>query len=190
MYLIAGVTTLRDLGGEPAKTAALARTALDNPNKYPTIFPGSWFIESYAITHPGPWSRLVRTEEEIDDTVSEAKRQGAVTVKVYGQLRPLLAQRLIVAARRAGLMTACHSVGYSAVMCSDNGVDSIEHTSCILECCLPPAARKLGSDKILASNAGQNLVWAGRFHNQARSQAEGTRLTGLSEASLPNGSRH
>jgi Amidohydrolase family len=130
MYRKAGVTTLRDLGGDPMRTAAVARAA---PG--PTIFPGSWFLESYGITHPGPWSRLVRTEEEIAEAISDAKKSGAVTVKIYGQLHPVLAQHLVSEAKRAGILTACHPAGYAPFALP---VDSIEHSSSILENCLPP----------------------------------------------------
>jgi hypothetical protein len=131
LYLKAGVTTLRDLGGDPVRTVAVARR---NPNG-PTIFAGSWFFESYGTTHAGPWSRLVRTDEEIEEAVADAKAKGVVTVKIYGQLHPVLAQRLATAAKKAGLGTACHPAFYSAVPLA---TDSIEHASSVLDGCLPP----------------------------------------------------
>jgi hypothetical protein len=77
---------------------------------------------------------MVRNEEEVDEAVADAQKKGAVTVKLYGQIHPAIAQRLVSASRRAGLATACHPLSYSAI---DLGVDSIEHVSSVLESCLP-----------------------------------------------------
>ena len=105
------------------------------PDTWPTIFPCSWFLESYGVTHPGPWSRFIRSLEEAEEVVAEAKRQGAVTVKIYGQLHPVLARQAVEAAHKLGLSAACHPANYSAI---DTDADTIEHTSSILENCLPP----------------------------------------------------
>jgi hypothetical protein len=160
MYLKAGVTTLRDLGGDPVRTAAVARTA---PG--PTIFPGSWFLESYGITHPGPWSRLVHTDEEVSEVIADAKKSGAVTLKIYGQLHPVLARRLVSEAKRAGISTACHPAWYAPFSIP---VDTIEHTSSILENCMPPGVQF-------------------SFAAAAQIDLEGREITGAIEAIKKNG---
>ena len=160
MYLKAGITTLRDLGGDPVRTAAVARTA---PG--PTIFPGSWFLESYGITHPGPWSRLVRTDEEVSEVIADAKKSGAVTLKIYGQLHPVLARRLVSEAKRAGISTACHPAWYAPFSLP---VDTIEHTSSILENCMPPGVQF-------------------SFAAAAQIDLEGREITGAIEAIKKNG---
>lgn len=160
MYLKAGITTLRDLGGDPVRTAAVVRTA---PG--PTIFPGSWFLESYGITHPGPWSRLVRTDEEVSEVIADAKKSGAVTLKIYGQLHPVLARRLVSEAKRAGISTACHPAWYAPFSLP---VDTIEHTSSILENCMPPGVQF-------------------SFAAAAQIDLEGREITGAIEAIKKNG---
>ncbi len=122
-----GITGVRDLGGD-ARTLAEIERAGDNGEMIvphlvfsamlggPDIFKQGPIAEMAAGRTPGqaPWAHEVTAKTDLRQLIAEARGSGATNAKVYGDLSPRLATRLIREARRQGLLTTAHSTVFPA----------------------------------------------------------------------------
>lgn len=122
-----GITGVRDLGGDARTLAEIERASSNGelivPNLVfsamlggPDIFklgPMAEFARGYP---PGeaPWSHVVTGQTDLRQLVAEARGSGTTNAKVYGDLTPKLATKLIREARRQGMLTTAHGTVFPA----------------------------------------------------------------------------
>ncbi len=139
-----GVTTVRDMGGDARRLAALQRDALlgeiEAPDiVYSAVFAGETFFTDPRVVDvtrgavPGevPWARAVRPATDVDEAVLLAKGAGASAVKIYADLPPAEVARVTAAAHRHGLRAWSHATVFPSRP-SDAvaaGVDVLSHAS-------------------------------------------------------------
>ena len=139
-----GVTTVRDMGGDARRLAALQRDAMLGeifaPDiVYSAIFAGEKFFTDPRVLDttrgatPGEvaWMRAVRPSTDVDEAVLLAKGAGASAVKIYADLPPAEVARVTAAAHRHGLKSWSHATVFPSRP-SDAvraGVDVISHAS-------------------------------------------------------------
>ncbi len=139
-----GVTTVRDMGGDARRLAALQRDALlgeiDAPDiVYSAVFAGETFFTDPRVVDvtrgavPGEvaWARAVRPKTDVDEAVLLAKGAGASAIKIYTDLPPGEIARVAAAAHRHGLHVWSHATVFPSRP-SDAvaaGVDVLSHAS-------------------------------------------------------------
>ena len=122
-----GITGVRDLGGDARALAELERASgrheIILPHLVfsavfggPDIFRQGPLAEMSSGRVPGdaPWTRLVTAPTDLRRILAEARGSGTTNIKVYGDLDPALAKRLIREAGRQGLLTTAHATVFPA----------------------------------------------------------------------------
>jgi imidazolonepropionase-like amidohydrolase len=122
ILLLGGVTSVRDMGGDGATLAELAKdgndAAVQSPRIYfSTVFAGpTWFSDPRArsTAHgmtPGQiaWQRAVAPETDLQQAVAEAKASGATGLKIYANVAPDLLAKVAAEGRRQGLKVWSHA---------------------------------------------------------------------------------
>jgi imidazolonepropionase-like amidohydrolase len=156
--LLGGVTTVRDMGGDPRRVAALAAAARDESTALPRIHYSAvvagpdWFA-SYDPRRLAYWSggRAVGTApgvRRMTDTtdlaalVREAAALGATSIKVYADVPAPRLAALSAAAHGAGLRVWAHAVVPPArpEEVSAAGVDVVSHADQLIWTAAPPGA--------------------------------------------------
>lgn len=118
----AGVTSVRDMGGDARTLAVLAGDAkigrIRAPNiYYSAVLYGPPFLQdprsrgSAPGVEPGtaPWSRVVTPDSDVAQVVAEAKGTGATGLKLYAALEPRLVREIVSEAHRQGLKVWSHA---------------------------------------------------------------------------------
>ncbi len=125
LFLLNGVTTVRDLYGSPRHLRwreTIARGELDGP----TLLTSGAIIDGDPPTWPG--SSVVKTAEEARAEVRAQKQAGYDWIKVYNSLGADAYQAIVSEARAQGLPVGGHvpkAVGVDGVLAA--GQRSIEH---------------------------------------------------------------
>lgn len=127
--LRAGITTVRDAGGDARVMQRLRSEAAGAPNTMPdlvysAVLYGPQFLAdpraagSARGLEPGtaPWSRIVTQDTDIAVVVAEAKATGATGLKLYASLGPDLLRRIVEEADRQGMRTWVHSAVFPAAV--------------------------------------------------------------------------
>ena len=117
LYLAAGVTTVREVGGNFRKS-----------KRWQAESDAGAIISPRILVYPRPDLGLERTPEQIRAGVRQAKQDGADGLKIGGLDRDQL-EALLDEAQTQGLPTAAH-IGVEETTAADYielGVDSIEH---------------------------------------------------------------
>lgn len=140
----AGVTTVRDMGGDARTLAVLARDAKSGAIRSPDIYYsavlfGPPFLQdprsrrSALGVEPGtaPWSRVVTPDSDLAQIVAEAKGTGATGLKLYSALEPQLVREIVREAHRQGLKVWSHATIFPSKPsdAAAAGVDVISHSS-------------------------------------------------------------
>lgn len=141
--LAAGVTTVRDMGGDARTLAVLARDAkigvIRSPDiYYSAVLFGPPFLQDPRSgraalgVEPGtaPWSRVVTPDSDLEHVVAEAKGTGATGLKLYSALEPNLVREIVSEAHSRGLKVWSHATIFPSKP-SDAvaaGVDVISHS--------------------------------------------------------------
>ncbi|HEX8721601.1 MAG TPA: amidohydrolase family protein [Pyrinomonadaceae bacterium] len=140
---LSGVTTARDMAGDAAALAELARDAARADVQAPRVYYSAlmagpeWFGDRRAaeISHglpagQAPWARAVTADTDIPKAVAEAKAAGVVAVKLYERLDAALVAKVTREAHRQGLKVWSHSAIFPArpVDAVAAGVDSVSHS--------------------------------------------------------------
>lgn len=120
--LRAGVTTVRDMGGDARTLAVLARDVglgeIPAPDiHYSALFYGPAFLQdprsrlSARGREPGtaPWSRVVTEDSDLPQIVAEARGAGATGIKIYSAMAPELLARVVKEAHAQGLKVWSHA---------------------------------------------------------------------------------
>lgn len=140
--LYAGVTAVRDMGGDARTLAVLARDArigaIQAPDIYysAVLFGPPWLQDPRSrFSAPGmkpglaPWSRVVTEDSDLPQIMAEARGTGATGVKIYSAVAPDLLQRIADEAHSQGLRVWSHATVYPSKP-SDAvaaGVDVLSH---------------------------------------------------------------
>lgn len=143
--LLGGVTTVRDMGGNPRIVAALAAEARADSAESPRIFFSAvvagprWFAtyDSARIRYwsgsspPGsaPGVRMLAADGQVEAVAEEARRLGAAGIKVYSDVPGDRLAALAAAAHRRGLRAWSHAVVPPARpgQVADAGIDVVSH---------------------------------------------------------------
>ncbi len=141
--LHAGVTTVRDMGGDARTLAVLSRDAglgkIQAPDiHYSAVYYGPAFLQdprsrlSARGLEPGraPWSRIVTEDSDLPRIVAEARGAGATGIKVYSAVGPELLARIVKEAHGQGLKVWSHATIFPSKP-SDAvaaGVDALSHS--------------------------------------------------------------
>lgn len=139
----AGVTTVRDMGGDARTLAVLARDAKIGAIRSPGIYYsavlfGPPFLQDPRTrraalgVEPGtaPWSRVVTPDSDLAQIVAEAKGTGATGLKLYSALEPRLVRRIVKEAHRQGLKVWSHATIFPSKPsdAAAAGVDVVSHS--------------------------------------------------------------
>lgn len=139
----AGVTTVRDMGGDARTLAVLARDAKIGAIRSPDIYYsavvfGSSFLQDPRTrraaqgVEPGtaPWSRVVTPESDLEQVVAEAKGTGATGLKLYSAIEPKLVREIVREGHRQGLKVWSHATIFPSKPsdAAAAGVDVISHS--------------------------------------------------------------
>jgi hypothetical protein len=173
--LAQGVTTVRDMGTNPVELLARTRALGATPRVYAMqLVAGFRFFygREQVVTNDGSvayrlpqaeimgmrgWTPMMFTrDDDADSLVLEAKKTGAIGLKLYGYLDSTLVRRLTDAAHRGG-MTAWGHAWVQPANPRDQvlaGEDGVVHASLFVGDLFSPAGR----DSLLASTA---ILWAG-----------------------------
>lgn len=137
-----GVTSVRDLAGDARTLAELERATgtgefIGPQLVYSAMFGGPDIYregptsEMAAGREPGsaPWSRAIVADTDVRLAVAEAKGTGARNIKLYGDMDPKRARRIIAEARKQHMLTTAHATVFSAGPGDlvDAGVGSLAH---------------------------------------------------------------
>jgi imidazolonepropionase-like amidohydrolase len=119
---LAGVTSVRDMGGDNIELKELAQKASDAGDASPRIYfstlvAGPAFFSdarTKGASHGGipgevAWMRSVTSQSDIPAIISAGKATGATGLKIYADLPPDLVNKLGVEAHRQGLLVWSHS---------------------------------------------------------------------------------
>jgi len=137
-----GVTALRDMAGDARALAELERARARGEIRSPVIV-SSALMGGADIFEDGPtaqmasghapgeaaWARRVDAQTDLVLAVAEAKGSGVGQLKIYGDVAPPLARRLIAEAHRQGLLAAAHATVFPTGPGDlvDAGIDSLAH---------------------------------------------------------------
>jgi cytosine/adenosine deaminase-related metal-dependent hydrolase len=124
--LLGGVTTMRDMGGNTGRVAALAHSVRDgallSPRLYySAVISGPEWFATYDTARIRYWSdglapgsapgvRVMRDTTDLEALVAQARRMGATGVKIYSDVPPARLAALAAAAHRQGLRVWSHAV--------------------------------------------------------------------------------
>lgn len=139
----AGVTTVRDMGGDARTLAVLARDAKIGAIRSPDIYYsavlfGPSFLQDPRArraalgVEPGtaPWSRVVTADSDLAQIVAEAKGTGATGLKLYSAIEPSLVRDIVSEGHRQGLKVWSHATIFPSKPsdAAKAGVDVISHS--------------------------------------------------------------
>jgi imidazolonepropionase-like amidohydrolase len=145
-YLLAGITTVRDLGnsgtfGDAALAAAIKEGTIEGPRMYfsgPGLSPEGGQIPGVEHGHMevvhGEY-RIVNGTDDARRAVRQAAIQGARVIKIYAENTPNPAslsmeemRAIVDEARRTGMTVAAHATDDAAVWrATEAGVNTVEH---------------------------------------------------------------
>lgn len=127
--LRAGITTVRDVGGDARVMQGLRSKAAAAPNTMPDLVYSATLYGPQHLSDPrpaavsrglelgtAPWSRVVTQDSDIAAAVAEAKATGATGLKLYASLGPDLLRRIVEQADRQGMKTWVHSAVFPAAV--------------------------------------------------------------------------
>lgn len=138
----AGITGVRDLGGDARALAEIERAGGRGELLVPTMVFSAMFggpdifkqgptAELAPDRQPGeaPWAHVVTEQSDLRQIIAEAKGSGATNAKIYGDLSPELATRLIREATRQGMLSTAHATVFPARPSDlvEAGVGSLAH---------------------------------------------------------------
>ena len=140
----AGVTTVRDMGGDARTLAVLARDAKTRAIRSPNIYYSATLYGPPFLQDPrsraaargvepgtAPWSRVVTRDSDYQQVVAEAKGTGATGLKLYSALEPEVLREIVSEAHRQGMRVWSHATIFPSKP-SDAvaaGVDVISHST-------------------------------------------------------------
>ncbi|HUG45881.1 MAG TPA: amidohydrolase family protein [Sphingomicrobium sp.] len=127
--LRAGITTVRDVGGDARVMQELTSQAAAAPNTMPDLVYSAFLYGPQFLADPRPaaqsqgvepgtaaWSRMVTQDSDIAAAVAEAKATGATGLKLYASIGPDLLRRIVEEADRQGMKTWVHSAVFPAAV--------------------------------------------------------------------------
>jgi imidazolonepropionase-like amidohydrolase len=144
LFVAAGVTTVRDMGGDTRLLTSLRDRGVAGTAIAPRILP------ALIMYGPGqyPWGAAVGTPEEARDAVDRFAALGYVQVKLYNPVPPELVPVIIERARQHGMRVSGHLPnGMTGRDVMDAGFDEIQH---LFYARIAAADARLGADPDLA----------------------------------------
>lgn len=122
-----GITGVRDLGGDARALAEIERASghgeLIVPHMvFSALFGGPDIFKQGPTSQMAPgrppgqaaWAHVVTEQSDLRQLVAEARGSGTTNIKVYGDLTPRLATRLIREATRQGMLSTAHATVFTA----------------------------------------------------------------------------
>lgn len=157
LWLGMGITTVRDVSSETAKTLQLRAKSAANE----IIAPRLYVYARYAYM-PVP-----RNEQEARQRVRDLKAMGVDGLKLFGMDKDVYAP-VIDEARKLGLGTAHHMAvdETNALDAAAAGLTSIEHWYGVPDAAIPDGAQHFPSNFNYADE-GMRFRWAGRLWREA-----------------------
>jgi imidazolonepropionase-like amidohydrolase len=130
LFLAAGVTSVRDVGGFTDQMVSLAGRTRTGEIVGPRIFfSGESFIHETGFAQ---WQRPTKDAEEARVEVRKRIASGASVIKVVSDITPELVQAIVEEAHRANVPVTADILGNTAVTAERAialGVDGLEHVS-------------------------------------------------------------
>lgn len=121
--LRAGITTVRDLGGNARFLKELSAQGSAEPASMPdlvysAVLYGPEFLSdpraasSAGDREPGtaPWSHVVTADSDVPGIIADAKATGATGLKLYASMEPDMVREIVGEADRQGIKSWAHSV--------------------------------------------------------------------------------
>jgi imidazolonepropionase-like amidohydrolase len=137
-----GITAVRDMGGDARALAELERARARGELRSPAI-ESSALVGGADIFEDGPtaematgvepgeaaWARRIDARTDLVRAIAEARGAGVGQLKLYGDLAPPLARRIIAEAHRQGLRAAAHATVFPTGPGDlvEAGIDSLAH---------------------------------------------------------------
>lgn len=157
LWLGLGVTTVRDVSSETAKTIAMRERSLNGE----IVAPRLYVYARYA------YMPIPRNEKEARARVRDIKSQGADGIKLFGMDKDVY-PAVLDEARKQGLRVAHHMAvdETNAWDAAANGLTSIEHWYGVPDAAIPDGVQHFPSDFNYADE-GMRFRWAGRLWREA-----------------------
>lgn len=157
LWLGMGITTVRDVSSETAKTLQLRARSASGELAAPRLY----VYARYA------YMPIPRNEAETRQRVREIKAMGADGMKLFGMDKDLYAP-LLDEAKKQGLRTAHHMAvdETNAWDAAAGGLTSIEHWYGVPDAAIPGGAQHFPSNFNYADE-GMRFRWAGRLWREA-----------------------
>lgn len=178
LWLASGITSVRDVGSNTARTLELRTRSAAGSIAAPRLF----VYASFAPAGNSVESRGIRTAEEARARVRALKAQGADGIKIVGIDRDLM-QAMEEEARKAGLPIA-HHVGVEETTAWDDvalGTRSIEHWYGVPDAALADGVQQFPSGYNY-NNEVDRFRWAGRLWREADPERLGKVLQAMADA--------
>ncbi len=157
LFLVHGVTSVRDTGDELVTQQKLAAYAREHPDRAPGVFLGSPLVDGNPAYHPFV-SWPMTDPAEVPGFVERMSAAGVQTFKIYVGTSRAVGRAMVKAAQGRGRWVTAHLAwGYTAQEAVADGINSLEHIGSLYEFILPagtprwppPAERaKLPRDKL------------------------------------------
>jgi imidazolonepropionase-like amidohydrolase len=130
LFIAAGVTTVRDVGGFTDRMVSLADRTRSAEIVGPRIFfSGESFIHEIGFAQ---WQRPTKDPEEARVEVKKRLASGASVIKIVADITPDLVQAIVEEAQRANVPVTADILGNGLVTAEraiQLGVDGLEHVS-------------------------------------------------------------
>lgn len=157
LWLGMGITTVRDVSSETAKTLQLRAKSLAGEVQAPRLY----VYARYA------YMPIPRNEAEARQRVRDLKQQGADGLKLFGMDKDVY-YAVLDEAKKLGMKTAHHMAvdETNALDAAAGGLTSIEHWYGVPDAAIPDGAQRFPSNFNYADE-GMRFRWAGRLWREA-----------------------
>ena len=134
LFLVNGITSVRDTGGKIEKVKPFKEKALNNPDTSPRVMIAGPLIDGLPTVYDGSTPGRpelavgVNSQEAVRELVIRLKNEGVDLLKAYEMLRPDVYEALLDEAQKQGLPVTGHvPLSMDVTSASNAGLNSIEH---------------------------------------------------------------
>jgi imidazolonepropionase-like amidohydrolase len=142
LFLVYGVTSLRDTGDEPTAETLVARHAAAHPELCPRVFTCSWLLDGDPPFHKDI-GRGLKDAAAAKTAVADAALWHVTTLKIYVRADRALGRTVIEEGHKHGLKVTGHLSNYTAQDAAEDGIDCLEHITTVFDFIIPPDVRKV-----------------------------------------------
>ncbi|MFY0689285.1 MAG: amidohydrolase family protein [Cyclobacteriaceae bacterium] len=180
LFLVFGVTSVRDTGGEINFVNKWKEKSLANPTNTPRVMVAGPLLDGVPNVYDGsdaghpPLSVGLKSVEDVKNKVEELDSQGVDFLKAYEMLSPEQFAAIMQLAKEKGLKVTGHvPLSMDVISASNAGLNSMEHLRNLELSCASNAEELLQQRKALLAEGKQDKggVLRSRIHQEQRRMA-------------------